>query len=260
MFRYICELGASGIQFISDLGSSGIFLWKVLTRRQPNSDFWREFIRQIYYVGVYSLIIVLVSGLFIGMVVALQGFVTLERFGAEQELGQLIALSVVRELGPVVTGLLFAGRAGSALAAEIGLMRATEQLSAMEMMAVSPLAKVIAPRFWAGIISMPLLTILFIVVAIYGGHLVGVSWLGVDNGSFWGNMQSAVHFRDDVLNGVFKSVVFGILITWTAVYQGYIAKPNSLGVARATTKTVVYGSLLVLGTDFVLTALMMGGF
>ena len=255
----VTRIGEIGINFCTQLGDAGIFLGRVIVRRLPNNHFWTALVRQIYFVGVYSLLIVLVSGLFIGMVVALQGFNTLERFGAEQELGQLIALSVTRELGPVVTALLFAGRAGSALAAEIGLMCATEQLSAMEMMAVDPLVKVIAPRFWAGVISLPLLTILFDVVAIYGGHLVGVSWLGVDNGSFWANMQTATHFRIDILNGLIKSFVFGIVITWTAVYQGFIAEPNSEGVGRATTKTVVFGSLLVLGMDFVLTALMMGG-
>jgi phospholipid/cholesterol/gamma-HCH transport system permease protein len=202
---------------------------------------------------------VLLSGLFIGMVVALQGYNTLQKFAAEQELGQLLTLSITRELGPVVTALLFAGRAGSALTAEIGLMRATDQISCMEMMAVDPLAQIISPRFWAGIISMPILAILFNVVAVYGGHMVGVDWLGVDDGSFWSNMQSSVNFRTDVLSGLIKSLVFGFVVVWIALYQGYFADSNSEGISRATTNTVVYSSLMVLALDFVLTAIMMGG-
>ena len=197
--------------------------------------------------------------MFIGMVVALQGYNTLQKFGAEQELGQLLALSVVRELGPVVSALLFAGRAGSALTAELGLMRATEQLSSMEMMAVDPLWKIVSPRFWAGFISLPLLTILFNLTAIYGGQLVGVNWLGVDAGSFWTNMQTAVDFRIDILNGVIKSVVFGVVVTWIAVYQGFYSDPNAAGISRETTKTVVFSSLMILELDFVLTAMMMEG-
>ena len=193
------------------------------------------------------------------MVVALQGYNTLRKFGADQELGQLIALSVVRELGPVVTALLFAGRAGSALTAELGLMRATEQFGSMEMMAVDPMWRIIAPRFWAGFVAMPILTVLFNLTAIWGGYLVGVEWLGVDGGSFWSNMHAAVDFRVDILNGIIKSIVFGFVITWVAVYQGYYSDPNAAGVARATTKTVVFSSLLILALDFVLTAVMMGG-
>ena len=193
------------------------------------------------------------------MVVALQGYNTLRKFGAEQELGQLVALSVVRELGPVVTALLFAGRAGSALTAEIGLMRATEQIGGMEMMAVDPMWRVVAPRLWAGLIAMPVLAILFNVVAIMGGHLVGVDWLGVDDGAFWSNMQAAVDFQDDIVNGIIKSVVFGFVITWVSVYQGFYSPPNAAGISQATTRTVVYSSLLILALDFVLTSLMMGG-
>ena len=201
----------------------------------------------------------LLSAFFIGMVVALQGYNTLQKFGAEQELGQLLALAIVRELGPVVSALLFAGRAGSALTAELGLMRATSQLSSMEMMAVNPLWRIVAPRFWAGFIALPLLTILFNMTSIYGGHMVGVDWLGVDSGSFWSNMQSAVSFHADILNGIIKSVVFGFVVTWVAVYQGYYSEPSARGISRATTKTVVYSSLLILALDFVLTAVMMGG-
>ncbi len=255
----ITALGRVGWQFCRRVGQSGFFLSQVVVQRPRSKQLLPLLSEQIYRVGVLSLVIILMSAVFIGMVVALQGYNTLQKFGADQELGQLLALSVVRELGPVITALLFAGRAGSALTAEIGLMRATQQLDCMDMMAVDPLWRVIAPRFWAGIIALPILTILFNVTAIYGGQLVGVDWLGVDAGTFWANMQAAVNFRTDVLNGIVKSIVFGIMITWVAVYQGYFATPNSAGIARATTKTVVYSSLLTLALDFVLTAVMMGG-
>ncbi|HRE30814.1 MAG TPA: lipid asymmetry maintenance ABC transporter permease subunit MlaE, partial [Candidatus Berkiella sp.] len=199
------------------------------------------------------------SGLFIGMVLGLQGYTILVKFGADQALGQLIALSMVRELGPVVGALLFAGRAGSAITAEIGLMKVTEQLSSMEMLGVDPLRRVIAPRFWAGQISLPLLTLIFTAVAIYGGYMVGVQWLGVDEGSFWANMRSAVDFREDIVNGIIKSVVFGTLVTWIAVYQGYTCPPTAEGIGKATTRTVVFSSLATLGMDFILTAIMFGG-
>ncbi len=257
MIRAIQTFGRYGIDFCNHVGQSGIFLVATIFRRPKYRQVWPLLSVQLYRVGVLSLVIILLSALFIGMVIALQGYNTLQKFGAEQELGQLIALSVVRELGPVVSGLLFAGRACSALTAEIGLMRATEQLSSMEMMAVDPLWRVITPRLWAGFISLPILTILFSVTAIYGGHLVGVDWLGVDSGSFWSNMQSAVSFRLDVVNGVIKSLVFGFVATWIAVYQGFYSKPNAAGISRATTKTVVYASLLILALDFMLTAVMM---
>ena len=217
-------------------------------------------VKQLYAVGVLSLAIIVVSGLFIGMVLGLQGYTILSDYGSEAAIGQMIALTLVRELGPVVTALLFAGRAGSALTAEIGLMKATEQLSSMEMMGVDPLRRVIAPRLWAGFIAMPVLAVIFSVVGIWGGMLVGVDWLGVFEGSFWGNMQSSVDFVDDVLNGVIKSVVFGFVCAWIAVYQGYDCVPTSAGISSATTKTVVYSSLAVLGLDFVLTAVMFGDF
>ncbi|MGO1694035.1 MAG: lipid asymmetry maintenance ABC transporter permease subunit MlaE, partial [Marinobacter sp.] len=216
--------------------------------------------KQLYSVGVLSLAIVVVSGLFIGMVLGLQGYTILSDFGSEAAIGQMIALTLVRELGPVVTALLFAGRAGSALTAEIGLMKATEQLSSMEMMGVDPLRRVIAPRLWAGFIAMPILAIIFSMVGIWGGMLVGVEWLGVFEGSYWGNMQASVDFWDDVVNGVIKSVVFGFVCAWIAVYQGYDCVPTSAGISSATTKTVVYSSLAVLGLDFVLTAVMFGNF
>ncbi|MBM2812929.1 MAG: hypothetical protein HW416_3688, partial [Chloroflexi bacterium] len=216
-------------------------------------------VREMYFTGVQSLIIIVVSGLFVGMVLGLQGYDTLVRYGSSEALGVLVALSLVRELGPVVAGLLFASRAGSAITAEIGLMKATEQLAAMEMMAVDPIARVVAPRFWAGVISMPLLAALFSAMGIFGGYLVGVRMIGVDEGSFWSQMQSAVDFDEDILNGVIKSFVFGIAITWIAVFEGYDAPPTAEGVSGATTRTVVTSSLSVLALDFVLTALMFRG-
>jgi phospholipid/cholesterol/gamma-HCH transport system permease protein len=209
---------------------------------------------------VLSLIIIIVSGLFIGMVLGLQGYNILIDYGSEQALGTMVALTLVRELGPVVTALLFAGRAGSALTAEIGLMKATEQLSSMEMIGVDPLRRIVAPRFWAGFYSMPVLALIFSAVGVLGGMLVGVEWLGVYEGSYWANMQNSVEFYDDVANGIIKSVVFGAAVTWIAVFQGYDCEPTSEGISRATTRTVVYGSLAVLGLDFMLTAVMFGGF
>lgn len=259
MIAQIRQVGQMGLGFCSRVGRSGIFLFKTVFLRPKWKQIWPLLSVQLYRVGILSLPIILLSAIFIGMVVALQGYNTLQKFGAEQELGQLLALSIVRELGPVVTALLFAGRAGSALTAELGLMGATSQLSSLEMMAINPMWRVVAPRLWAGFIALPLLTILFNVLAIFGGRLVGVDWLGVDDGSFWSNMQSAVSFHGDILNGIIKSVVFGFVITWVAVYQGYYAEPNARGISVATTKTVVYSSLLVLALDFVLTAVMMGG-
>ncbi|MGL4828680.1 MAG: lipid asymmetry maintenance ABC transporter permease subunit MlaE, partial [Vibrio sp.] len=215
-------------------------------------------VRQLYSIGVQSLAIIIVSGLFIGMVLSLQGYVILVDYGAETSLGQMVALSLLRELGPVVTALLFAGRAGSALTAEIGLMKATEQLSSLEMMAVDPLKRVIAPRFWAGVISMPLLAMIFMAVGIWGGQLVGVDWKGIDHGSFWSAMQASVELGQDIGNSTIKCVVFAFTVTWIALFNGYDAIPTSEGISRATTRTVVHSSLAVLGLDFVLTALMFG--
>jgi phospholipid/cholesterol/gamma-HCH transport system permease protein len=216
-------------------------------------------IRELYFTGVLSLIIILVSGLFVGMVLGLQGFETLQRYGAESAVGTMVALSLLRELGPVVSALLFASRAGSAITAEIGLMKATEQLAAMEMMAVDPIARVVAPRFWAGVISMPLLAALFSAIGIYGGYLVAVVLIGVDEGSFWSQMQSAVDFRYDVVNGVIKTCVFGVAVTAIAVFEGYDAAPTAEGVSGATTRTVVTSSLAILGLDFILTSFMFRG-
>ena len=211
---------------------------------------------QIHFLGNYSLAIIAVSGLFVGFVLALQGYYILQRYGSSEALGMMVALSLLRELGPVVTALLFAGRAGTALTAEIGLMKAGEQLSAMEMMAVDPIRRVLAPRFWAGVFTMPLLAAVFSAVGIVGGWLVGVVMIGVDAGSFWSQMQGGVEWWNDLGNGVLKSLVFGITVTFVALYQGYMAQPTPEGVSRATTRTVVVASLWVLGLDFGLTAMM----
>jgi phospholipid/cholesterol/gamma-HCH transport system permease protein len=216
-------------------------------------------IKELFSTGVMSLIIIIVAGLFVGMVLGLQGYETLKRFGSESALGGMVALSLVRELGPVVAALLFASRAGSAMTAEIGLMKATEQISAMEMMAVNPIARIVAPRFWAGVISMPLLAALFSAMGIFGGYLVGVVQIGVDEGSFWSQMQAAVDFREDILNGVLKSFVFGSVVTVIALFEGYDAPPTAEGVSGATTRTVVTSSLAILMLDFVLTAIMFKG-
>lgn len=258
MINQLALLGAWGIDGLREFGKSGILMYRVLFYPPNIRKGFPLVVQQVYSEGVLSLLIIVVSSLFIGMVLALQGYHTLAKFGASQQLGPLVALSVTRELGPVVTAILFAGRAGSAVTAEIGLMKATEQLSSMEMMAVDPLRRVISPRFWGGFISMPLLTLIFNMVAIYGAYLVGVKWLGLDAGVFWSNMQSSVEFRGDIVNGVLKSLVFGVAVTWIAVAQGYFAVPTSAGIASATTRSVVYASLIVFGLDFILTAMMIG--
>lgn len=258
MINQLALMGEWGINALRDFGKSGVLMYRVLFYPPHIRKGFPLLIQQIYSEGVLSLLIIVVSSLFIGMVLALQGYHTLAKFGASQQLGPLVALSVTRELGPVVTAILFAGRAGSAVTAEIGLMKATEQLSSMEMMAVDPLRRVISPRFWGGFISMPLLTIIFNTVAIYGAYLVGVKWLGLDAGVFWSNMQSSVEFKADIVNGILKSVVFGVAVTWIAVAQGYFSTPTSAGIANATTRSVVYASLIILGLDFILTAMMIG--
>tara|TARA_R110000868_G_scaffold6389_8_gene36470 strand:- start:697 stop:1479 length:783 start_codon:yes stop_codon:yes gene_type:complete len=259
MFNQLALLGAWGIGNLRELGRSGMMLFQVVVARPNIRKGFPLVVQQVYSEGVLSLLIIVVSSLFIGMVLALQGYHTLAKFGATQELGPLVALSVTRELGPVVAAILFAGRAGSAMTAEIALMKATEQLESMEMMAVDPVIRVIAPRFWGGVISLPLLTMIFNITAIYGAYLVGVQWLGLDNGVFWSNMQSSVTFSTDVMNGIIKSVVFGVAVIWIAVAQGYYAVPTSAGIASATTRSVVYASLVILGLDFILTAMMIGG-
>lgn len=259
LVRVLRKLGASVVDRIWRLGFAARFLVAVLMYSGTALRRFQLTVREIYFTGVLSLIIIVVSGLFVGMVLGLQGYDTLQRYGSSEALGVLVSLSLVRELGPVVSGLLFASRAGSAITAEIGLMKTTEQLSAMEMMAVNPIARVVAPRFWAGVISMPLLAALFSALGVFGGYLVGVVLIGVDNGSFWSQMQSAVDFRQDILNGVIKSVVFGAAVSWIAVFEGYDAVPTAEGVSGATTRTVVTSSLAILALDFVLTAFMFRG-
>jgi phospholipid/cholesterol/gamma-HCH transport system permease protein len=252
-------IGHSATEAVLRLGFATRFLALTLLHSGTCFRRVRLIIRELYFTGVMSLIIILVSGLFVGMVLGLQGYQTLQTYGSESALGVLVALSLVRELGPVVSALLFASRAGSAMTAEIGLMKATEQLSAMEMMAVDPIARVVAPRFWAGVISMPLLAAMFSAMGVFGGYLVGVVLIGVDEGSFWSQMQSAVDFREDIVNGVIKSCVFGLAVTWIALFEGYDAPPTAEGVSGATTRTVVTSSLAILGLDFLLTSFMFRG-
>lgn len=258
LLNFIARTGRRGLDVCESFGrATFMLLGAVIAKPQPIKMF-PLVMAQLYSVGVLSLAIILVSGLFIGMVLSLQGYIILVDYGAETSLGQMVALSLLRELGPVVTALLFAGRAGSALTAEIGLMKATEQISSMEMMAVDPLRRVIAPRLWAGLISMPLLAMIFMAVGIWGGQIVGVEWKGIDHGSFWSVMQSSVDLRYDIVNSIIKCMVFAFTITWISLFNGYDAVPTSEGISRATTRTVVHSSLAVLGLDFVLTALMFG--
>jgi phospholipid/cholesterol/gamma-HCH transport system permease protein len=258
MINSIARLGERTLRNLQQLGSAGTFLLLMLFRKPQFKKLGPEISNQLYFVGVLSCLIIIVSALFIGMVVGLQGYNTLQKFGASSHLGQLLALSICRELGPVISALLFAGRAGSALTAEIGLMKATEQLSSMDMMGVDPLGRVVYPRFIAGLISLPILALIFSAVAVYGGYFIGVEWLGVDGGSFWSNMQAAVNFRLDVVSGIIKSVVFALVVTWIAVFEGFSCIPTAEGISQATTRTVVYSSLAVLGLDFLLTAMMIG--
>jgi phospholipid/cholesterol/gamma-HCH transport system permease protein len=252
-------VGAKTIDSILRLGYATRFIARTIMSSGTSLRRPRLVIRELYFTGVLSLIIILVSGLFVGMVLGFQGYHTLQTYGSESALGVLVALSLVRELGPVVSALLFASRAGSAMTAEIGLMKATEQLSAMEMMAVDPISRVVAPRFWAGVISMPLLAAMFSAMGVFGGYLVGVVLIGVDEGSFWSQMQSAVDLYNDILNGVIKSLVFGFAVTWISLFEGYDAPPTAEGVSGATTRTVVTSSLVILALDFLLTAFMFRG-
>ncbi len=252
----ISRLGAGVINTVTGLGVFARFVGALLVLLPKALLRPRLVIDQIHFIGNYSLVIIVVSGLFVGFVLGLQGYYTLNRYGAEQALGLLVALSLVRELGPVVSALLFAGRAGTSLTAEIGLMKAGEQLTAMEMMAVDPKARIVSPRWVAGLVSMPLLAALFSAVGIFGGYVVGVLLIGVDSGAFWSQMQAGVDVRDDILNGVIKSLVFGFAVSSIALFQGYSCQPTPEGVSRATTRTVVISSLTILGLDFVLTALM----
>ena len=253
------KLGNHTINLVWRIGMATHFF--VLTLRFSGTSFarFRLTIRELFFSGVMSLIIILVAGLFVGIVLGLQGYETLKRYGSESALGTLVALSLVRELGPVLSALLFASRAGSAMTAEIGLMKATEQIDAMEIMAVNPIARVVAPRFWAGVISIPLLAALFSAMGVFGGYMVGVVMIGVDAGSFWSQMQASVDFEHDIMNGVIKSFVFGVAVTAIALFEGYDAPPTAEGVSGATTRTVVQSSLAVLLLDVILTAIMFRG-
>ena len=250
------DVGFATRSQLADIGYAARFFWRLVGLLGPSLRRFSLVRDQIHFLGNYSLAIIAVSGLFVGFVLALQGYNILQRYGSAEAVGMMVALSLLRELGPVVTALLFAGRAGTALTAEIGLMKAGEQLAAMEMMAVSPVRRILAPRFWAGVITMPLLAAVFSAVGVIGGWVVGVLLIGVDGGAFWGQMQGGVDWWYDLANGVLKSLVFGFAVSFIALYQGYTAKPTPEGVSRATTRTVVVASLAVLGLDFLLTASM----
>ena len=254
--NFVANLGLATRQQLGDLGRATRLLFRLLAMSGSALRRFGLVRDQIFFLGNYSLAIISVSGLFVGFVLGLQGYYTLQRYGAADSLGLLVTLSLVRELGPVITALLFAGRAGTALTAEIGLMKAGEQLSAMEMMAVDPVRRILAPRFWGGVIAMPLLAAVFSAVGVIGGWVVGVVMIGIDAGSFWSQMQGGVDVWRDVGNGMVKSCVFGVTVTFVALYQGFEAQPTPEGVSRATTRTVVVASLVVLGLDFLLTTLM----
>lgn len=252
----VVGLGAWALGLVQAIGKMSLFALDVIKAIPFGLVRIRLLVKEIYNAGVLSLPIILTAGLFVGMVLGLQGHYILTTFNATDAVGTMTALSLIRELGPVVAALLFAGRAGSALTAEVGLMKSTEQLSALEMMAVDPMKFIIAPRVLACILVVPLLAVIFIALGVFGGYLVAVGWLGVDEGSFWGQMALAVDWRDDVINGIIKAGVFGIWIAWVALYQGYTSIPTSEGVSRATTRTVVHSSLGILALDFVLTSMM----
>jgi phospholipid/cholesterol/gamma-HCH transport system permease protein len=258
LLAQLARLGRVGLNSMESLGRAHLLLLRIIGGLSALLKRPQLLLLQLHSVGVLTALIITVSGLFVGMVLGLQGYYILSQFGAEQTLGVMVAASLVRELGPVVTALLFAGRAGSALTAEIGLMKATEQLSGLEMMAVDPIKRILTPRFMAGFLSMPMLAALFSSLGVIGGYFVGVGLLGVDDGAYWSQMQAKIDLYEDVYNGVVKSLVFGVVCTWIALFQGYNAIPTSAGVSRATTRTVVNSSLAVLGLDFVLTALMFG--
>jgi phospholipid/cholesterol/gamma-HCH transport system permease protein len=254
----LAALGRAGISTVTGLGRAMLLLLAMLAGLRQLSGRPRLLVEQMFSVGTLTMVIIVVSGVFVGMALGLQGYYILSQFGAEATLGVMVAAGLVRELGPVLTALLFAGRAGSALTAEIGLMKATEQLAGLEMMAVNPVRRVLTPRLLAGMLSLPLLAAMFSALGILGGWYVGVGLLGVDDGTFWAQMQSKVDWADDVLNGLLKGLVFGFVCTWIAVYQGYDCVPTSAGVSRATTRTVVHSALAVLGLNVMLTALMFG--
>jgi phospholipid/cholesterol/gamma-HCH transport system permease protein len=253
------RVGHRVVEAVWRIGYASRFFALILLHSGPSFRRFNLTIRELFFTGVMSLIIILVAGLFVGVVLGLQGYETLKSYGSESALGTLVALSLVRELGPVLAALLFASRAGSAMTAEIGLMKATEQIAAMEMMAVNPIARVVAPRFWAGVISMPLLAAMFSAMGVFGGYLVGVVFIGVDEGSFWSQMQGSVDFQHDIMNGVLKSFVFGVAVTVISLFEGFDAPPTAEGVSGATTRTVVQSSVVILLLDVILTAVMFRG-
>jgi phospholipid/cholesterol/gamma-HCH transport system permease protein len=256
LYRIVANIGNPFTEFILNLNGIARLLISILLNLAYPFKKFSLIIKEINFSGVRSIIIIAVSGWFVGMVLGLQGYNTLERFGSVSMLGSVVALSLLRELGPVLTAILFASRAGSGMTAEIGLMKATEQLDAMNVMAVSPIKRIIAPKFIGGIISVPLLAALFNTSGIIGGYFVGVVLLKLDNGTFWSQMQNSVNFQEDIINGIIKSIIFGAAVTLIAVYQGFIAKPTAEGVSIATTRTVVSSALTVLALDFILTAFM----
>ena len=258
VINWVRTVGSTSLDIVERLGYAVIFLWRCIVRLPRVIGRPRIVVQQLYSVGVLTVVITIVAGAFVGMVLGFQGYYTLVDFGAESSLGLVVALSLTRELGPVLSALLFTGRAGSALTAEIGLMKTTEQLAALEMMAVNPIQRVIAPRLLAGIISVPLLCAMFTFIGILGGYFIGVVQLGVDSGVYWSAITNGVDLYQDVLNGMIKSVSFGIIVTWIAVFEGYDTYPSAEGISSATTRTVVSGSLAVLGVDYILTALMFG--
>ena len=258
MNTYLEYLGRKTLNRFAELGRAARMLFGAVVAMPKLEKSFPLFVRQVYKIGFQSLLIICISGVFVGMVLALQAYIVLVRFSAEETLGTMVALSLFRELGPTVTALLFAGRAGSALTAEIGLMKATEQLSSLEMMAINPLRYVIAPRFWAGIVSLPILTIVFVAVGLWGAQLVGVEWKGIDHGTYWSNLESVIQWQQDVFNCIVKSVCFAFVIMWIALAKGLDSHPNPEGISKATTSMVILSSLTVLGLDFFLTVLMFG--
>ncbi|MBK7414171.1 MAG: lipid asymmetry maintenance ABC transporter permease subunit MlaE [Dechloromonas sp.] len=253
------RIGHATVERVWRLGFAARFFFAILMYSGTSFRRMHLTLREIFFSGVLSLLIILVSGLFVGLVLGLQGYETLQRYGSTEALGTLVALSLTRELGPVLAALLFASRAGSSVTAEIGLMKATEQLKAMDMMAVNPIARVVAPRFWGGVIAMPLLAAMFSAMGVFGGWLIGVVFIGVDDGAFWSQMQASVDFRYDIWNGVIKSFVFGVAVSLIAVFEGYDSAPTAEGVSRAITRTVVTSALTILALDFVLTSFMFRG-
>lgn len=254
--NFIQTIGAKTLAFIQTIGANTLFLLNIISLLPQSLLRFRLTIRQMYFSGVLSVLIIAVSGLFVGMVIGLQGYTQLAKFKSADVLGFMVAASLLRELGPVLAAILFASSAGGAMTSEIGLMKTTEQLEAMNVMAVNPIARVVAPRFWAGVISMPLLASIFNIAGIYGGYLVGVQWLGLDAGIFVSQMQSNIDLSYDVINGLIKSLCFGMAVTLIAVYQGFHCVPTAEGILRASTRTVVSSALTVLALDFILTAFM----